>query len=250
MKNSLLLIALVVALQACTKPHPRATTAFPTELNPAKDWVTYEGITHVENGDSVFTVLSLQTVAPGLDSRYRMVESLYHPEYTLMSSSSGAYRVLSGGTGNYIIQLIDKKPVQKFWKGTKDLRFKGLPGDLFFRNEGQHRLLLVDENFEASDPKCSLHRRSDLFTVEGYLTVYPDTAEFYEKNTQKKWAVARFGYYYDAVKNYHLLAKQRHEGIYLKALSYSTPESDPDGNEIDALVFKRILQMDTLKFFQ
>jgi hypothetical protein len=250
MKISLCLLGLL-SVVACTKPHPRATTEFPTLLTGDREWVAYEGILPSKDGDTVFTELSLQTSAPGIDSRYRMNQSVTHPDYSMGSSSYGAYRVLSGAADNYIIQLLDKRPLTKFWKGTRVIEAEGPPVDMFFQNRGAHRLLLVDEAFQTyGDREYILHRRSDLFTVEGYFTVYPDTVEFFEKNTRKRWAVARFGYYHDAVKTYHLFAKQKHEGIYLKALSYSTPERDSSGNEIDALVFKRILQMDSLQFFQ
>lgn len=82
-------------------------------------------------------------------------------------------------------------------------------------------------------------------TVEGYFTVYKDTSEYYERNTQTKWPVARLAYYDEAVKKYRMLAKEKYEGIYLKALSYSVRHRDAFGKEVDALVFKKLLLMDS-----
>ena len=116
--------------------------------------------------------------------------------------------------------------------------------DLLLKSNGDHELILVDDQFNETIPGLSLRRRSELFTVEGYFTVYNDTTEFFEKNTRKKWAVAQFGDYSDAIKKYHELAKEKHEGIYLKALAYSTPYGELGGSVIDALVFERILKAD------
>ena len=80
-------------------------------------------------------------------------------------------------------------------------------------------------------------RRSELFTWGLFQSVQRHTA-FFVKNTRKKWAVAQFGHYREAVKKYHELAKEKHEGIYLKALAYSTPYGREGGREIDALVLK------------
>ena len=104
---------------------------------------------------------------------------------------------------------------------------------------------MLDEQFREVTPGYSLYRRSDLFTVEGYFTLYDSTAEYFERNTGKQWAVARFACYPDVVKKYGELASEKFEGVYLKALSYTVRQPGPSGDEIDALVFKRILRMDS-----
>ena len=70
---------------------------------------------------------------------------------------------------------------------------------------------------------------------------------YFEKNTLKKWPVAQLACYDEAVKNYHALAKEKFEGTYLKALSYTIRHKDANGKERDVLVFKHILQMPAAK---
>jgi hypothetical protein len=73
--------------------------------------------------------------------------------------------------------------------------------------------------------------------------VYDHTTDYFEKNTLEKWPVAQLACYDEAVKNYHALAKEKFEGIYRKALSYTIRRKYANGKERDVLVFKRILQM-------
>lgn len=42
-----------------------------------------------------------------------------------------------------------------------------------------------------------------------------------------------------------LTSKEKFEGVYLKALAYTVRHLPKDGEEIDALVIKKILQMDS-----
>ena len=118
--------------------------------------------------------------------------------------------------------------------------------DLFLKTDGEHKLICLDENLEEISRQYTLTRRaSPLFTVEGYFSVYDDTTDFFEKNTRKGWSVARLAEYDDAVKKYEYLATEKFEGVYLKALAYTVRHLTKDGEEIDALVFKTILHMDS-----
>lgn len=51
--------------------------------------------------------------------------------------------------------------------------------------------------------------------------------------------------YDEAVEKYNYLAKEKFEGVYLKAVAYTVRHLTKEGKEIDALVFKRILDMDS-----
>ena len=62
----------------------------------------------------------------------------------------------------------------------------------------------------------------------------------------KTWPVAPLGYYDEAVRRYGMLAKEKFEGVYVKALSYTVSHTDKNGKEWDALVFKKILEMDSM----
>ncbi|MEX1240973.1 MAG: hypothetical protein WEB30_14710 [Cyclobacteriaceae bacterium] len=82
-----------------------------------------------------------------------------------------------------------------------------------------------------------------VFTVEGYFTVYSDTTDYFERNTLTKWPVAQLAYYNEAVAQYHALAEEPYEGIYLKALAYTVRQPDGNGKEREMLVFKKILEI-------
>lgn len=115
--------------------------------------------------------------------------------------------------------------------------------DLTFRIPNDHELILVDEDFEGTTPSQKLTQRYDLFTVEGYFTITSDTTDFFEKNTMQYCPVSPLGTYRDAVSKYHTLAREKYEGVYIRALGYSVIHIGRNGKEQEALVFKRILQM-------
>ena len=79
--------------------------------------------------------------------------------------------------------------------------------------------------------------------------MYSDTTDFFEKNTRKKWSVAQLGEYDEAVNKYNYLAKEKFEGVYVKALSYTVLRKSKDGEDVKALVFKKILEIDSMPAF-
>lgn len=114
------------------------------------------------------------------------------------------------------------------------------PVSYIFRTTDGSELVLVDDGLAQTVPRYTLIRRSDLFTAEGYITVYTDsTAEFFERNTRKEWPLARYGHYRDVVRKYHSSVKEKFEGIYLKALSYTVSCRRDNGDLFDAVVFKK-----------
>ena len=238
-----LFVFCMMAACSCEAP-PRSEEEFPARLAAEKEWVAYEGLLPSESGDTILAELYLKPASFGLESFYELKEHVHRPDFSIGTSSQGRYIVLAGSDGMKIIQLISRNMTGALAKGRMLKPVDLVREDLFLKSNGDHELILVDDQFNETIPGFSLRRRSDLFTVEGYFTVYNDTTEFFEKNTRKKWAVAQFGDYRDAIKKYHELAKEKHEGIYLKALAYSTPYGEHGGGEIDALVFKRILKAD------
>ena len=241
--NQTLFVLCIIAVCSCNVP-PRSEEEFPARLGAEKEWVAYEGVLPSENGDSIFAELYLKHASFGLESFYELKEHVHRPDFSMSTSSQGKYVVLAGSDGMTIIQIIGRKRIGALTRGRMLKPDDFVQEDLLLKSNGDHELILVDDQFNETIPGFSLRRRSELFTVEGYFTVYNDTTEFFEKNTRKKWAVAQFGDYSDAIKKYHELAKEKHEGIYLKALAYSTPYGELGGSVIDALVFKRILKAD------
>lgn len=62
---------------------------------------------------------------------------------------------------------------------------------------------------------------------------------FFERNTRERWKVTDLGEFNELRLIYKQLAKEKHEGIYLRALAYSVLDTTSPG-EKNALVIKRI----------
>lgn len=226
---------------------------FPPYETPDEDWITYEGTIPWDHGVEAYVELSLRPGAPGIESFYSMHETITGKyaglKFATGMSSKGKYAVLIGGDAR-ILQIQDRQKMKTlphenyFGKVTYEQE------DLYLKISNDHELVLVDKDFQRLEKKYTLIRRtSPLFTVEGYFTVYDDTTDFFERNTRKKWSIAQLGEYDLAVKKYNYVSKEKFEGVYIKALSYTVRSVDKGGKEIDALVFKTLLGEDSLRSF-
>ena len=242
------LIVWAVVLFACSGPQSDFEP-YPNYLIEEEDWIVYEGTLPSSNGPDVHVELSLFPGAPGVDARWHMTEwypkALSPKEFGGWIRSVGRYNVLSSADGQ-IIHITDRRFISSVSMGAEF----GMPEfdneNLYLKSDGQHHLILMDESLAERNRKYLLTRRSSpLFTVEGYFSVYDSTADFFERNTGKEWPVAQLAEYDEAVKNYEDLAKEKFEGVYLKALAYAVRHQTKEGKEIDALVFKKILEMDS-----
>jgi len=245
--KTLVMILMAGAVCSCSRTQP-ASEPYPDYLIKDEDWIVYEGTLPVTNSGDTHVELSLYPGAPGLDSRYRMMEYPDTPSttgYRGWIGSRGTYVVLSSPEAR-IIHITDRSVFKAFLQGENFPRPDFGKQDLYLKSDGDNRLMFVDEDFrETSDHYVLTRRSSPLFTVEGYFSVYNDTTDFFEKNTQKQWSVAQLGAYDEAVRKYTYLSKEKFEGVYLKALAYTVRHLPKDGEEIDALVFKKILEMDS-----
>ena len=241
--------AALILCCSCSQSSPTISEPFPHYLTEDDDWITYEGTLPSESGQTVTVELQLVPGTPGMDSYYRIEETFHAFDSTMpfsgFSRSQGRYSVLVGSPGHNIIQIISKRKMRSV-TGKGFTKADEVTENLYLKSYGDHELVLVDEDFNEAVPRHSLIRRSELFTVEGYFTVYGDTTEFFERNTRKTWPVAQLAHYDEAVRKYDRLAKEKFEGVYLKALSYSITQTDKNGKESDALVFKKILLMDSM----
>ena len=131
----------------------------------------------------------------------------------------------------------DKKLYQENFRNS-DLRLR--------RDENMTLLTIVNLNSqrisEENEPVL-IKRTSKPFTVEGYFTHMGDSARFEEINTEQLWPVSKLGAYQIATRQYHQLADKKYERIYLKGVGYSVVNFNTKGEEGEALVFKKILQM-------
>jgi hypothetical protein len=242
-----LLIVFAGAVFSCSRPQP-VSEPYPNHLIKDEDWIVYEGTLPSSYGFDVHVELSLFPGSPGLDARYQMIEyrkTASPAEYNGWIQSRGRYILLSSPEAQ-IIHITDRSFVKALYmRGEFSMPEIGKE-NLYLKGDGEHQLILLDDKFKKwSDNYILTRRTSPLFTVEGYFSVYNDTTDFFERNTGTEWAVAELAEYEEAVKNYSYLFKEKFEGVYLKALAYTVHHRSKGGKEIDALVFKKILHMDS-----
>ncbi len=242
--KTLSIFILTIALFSCKEQYKKIAEPFPNFLTSQNEWITYEGHLPAEGEQEKVFELKLKPGSIGSNSYYTMHESLGEINVFAMGSlSQGVYTVLYGPKDQNIIQLNVK--LLRSWSSGKKPEYSSV--ELFFKNKGDHELVLLDSDLSEASPGYSLVRRSNLFTVEGYITFVNDTSDFFERNTGQNWALAKLGKYPEADSTYKLLAKEKFEGIYMKALGYSVHHIAEDGKEIEALVFKNILKMDSME---
>ena len=115
--------------------------------------------------------------------------------------------------------------------------------DLTFLLEEDALTLLNGPTPLSPDASHKLFKRATpVFTVEGYFQYLGDTALFYEMNTKQHWPLTKLGVYYQAAKEYNMLADKANDTIYLKATAYGIQYVSREKKRINALVLKSILQ--------
>jgi hypothetical protein len=235
---SILILAFLIACQPKHKEHQKL---FPViDVSNDDEWTTYEGRWQAQNG-VIHLELSLKTGAVGYQSPYRLYENFVERKRASGTVSENVYSTYSGMPNNgFGICLHDLRPFQ-FGVFLRYRKSADLHEEMFFITRGNDELIPCDDQFKplTTDKRFTLHKRSKLFTVEGYLTVEGDSAIFYERNTMEHWNVAKLGEFDSLVNAYRTLAKEKFEGIYLKGLAYSVVDTAVAKNR-DALVLKRI----------
>jgi hypothetical protein len=246
------IVPLIFLLSACTVHEKKKQDTFSVLTISDDEWATYEGKWLV-NGGIIRFELSLKSGAFGYDSYYRLSESFNSDSLACGSTSNDTYSTYNGFANKELgICLHD---LGSYCKATY-LRYKksqgiDMPDEMFFLTRGNDELLPCDDKFKpiTTDRRYTLHKRSKLFTVEGYLTFEQDsaaffkqdTATFFERNTFERWKVTNLGEFNELRLLYKKLAKVKFEGIYLKALAYSV--LDTTRREKNALVIKRIVDV-------
>lgn len=236
----------------------RASESLPLADSPGQQWTIFEGKIISDEGENIEVELSLRESSPGLPSQYLINGLVVTDTYTGGWQSGGQYEVERLEDNLFGITLLGVKtghPVSSDRFFTRNIdRMRNLPlksnnytsADFYFITNGDGQLTLTDGNFKpvANDNRYTIVRRSNLFTVEGYVTVEPDSSlEFFERNTFEKWHVADLGMY-DLVKDtYADLAKEPWEGIYIRALAYSVADTADDSGMRNNLVMKKLITM-------
>ncbi|MEJ1237252.1 hypothetical protein WBG78_03925 [Chryseolinea sp. T2] len=256
MKNyHALTILLLLSISCSEKREASSLVLLETKDQP---WTTFEGNMRSPEGEIMEVELSLQEASPGVNSHYRLKSMIVTDKYAWNTGSEGEYEVTPLGDNLFGITLLEAKTGRRissnaFFKRNID-RMRNVPSvappmsteDFYFITKGDGRLTLADDDFYriAADDQFTLHKRSDLFTVEGYVTVEPDCKmEFFERNTFEKWHVSKLGLYNAIEENYVGLASEPWEGIYIRALAYSVPDSTDESGESHNLVMKKVIAM-------
>ena len=237
------LFPLILIVLTCCSKEQKSNKPFPVlEIND-DEWATYEGRWLAKDG--LFSLeLSLKSGAFGIDSYFELSQRFLSDSSASGGRTRGLYSTNYSFPNNELgICLHDLHP----WENDRTfLRYQKISGlnvteEMFFMTRGNEELIPCDDHYKplTTDWKYTLHKRSKLFTVEGYITFSQDTAEFFERNVRERWRVAELGEFEVLRSKYKELAKEKYEGIYLKALAYSV-ETDTSVNVKRHLVIKYI----------
>lgn len=235
------LIFILICCSCETKPRQDfviVTTGDEEWTHYEGQWLAATGVVHLE--------LALKTGAQNINATYKLDESFTSDSIGSSSYSISTYSTyFNGGLDKSMgIVLHNLSPLTygSFFRYRKS---SDLPEEMFFVTRGQNELLPCDPEFRplTTDKRYTLHRRSELFTVEGYVTFDGDSVDFFERNTFKRYHVANLAEFYKAKAGYKKWAKTNHEGVYVKALAYTVVDSTARRNS--ALVFKRLLMFGT-----
>ena len=254
----------LIGSMSCQKTKPCAET-FPIEDSGARRWSVYEGKVPLNEETYLQIEVSMLPSEVLGEGAFRLTESLQVEDARqIVTKAEGRYSTIYGdGPENLIVHLHNSAHPTGFSRTYLSRRGgtnsnspgKVLKEELFRQTEltlkshGRNKLLVLDQHLEpvALDAEYNLFKRTSvLFTVEGYFRHNGDTADFFEINTQEKWPIAKLASYENACKEYHKLVKEKHEVTYMKATAYAINQFDqPEEEAVDALVFKKILQMTT-----
>ncbi|MBL7877382.1 MAG: hypothetical protein JNL53_17080 [Cyclobacteriaceae bacterium] len=211
----------------------------------SEDWTAYEGKWLTKDGVVRFE-LFLKNGSEGIDTYYKLGEFFERHDSILSTSTSsqGLYTTYRGRQDNEVgIRLLGLSS----YNNNIYMRFKSseLPGpqdEMFFITRGDDELIPCDASFNplTYDWHSTLHKRSKLFTIEGYLTIEGDSIDFFERNTREHWSMAELGEFNEVRAMHRNLVKQKYEGIYLKALAYTVRDTN-SLKKNNGLVVKRIL---------
>lgn len=208
-----------------------------------EEWTHYEGQWLAPNGE-VQLQLALKTGAQNVNADYEIHESFISDSSASSTFSGSTYSTYFDGRSDksmgIVLHNLSPFNCSSFFRYRKS---PDLPEEMFFITRGQNELLPCDPNFKplTTDKRYTLHRRSELFTVEGYITFDGDSVDFYERNTAKRYNVADLAEFSKVEVGYKKWATTKHEGVYVKALAYTVVDSTARRN--NALVFKRLLML-------
>jgi hypothetical protein len=252
---SLFLFTLCLFLSCAPK---KETLQFYPDSEPNSEWSSYEGRIPLDDHRALVIEMNLLASATPAEGEYQLFE------YIDNGSSIDAISKLTGSYSSY--REGENVVVQLFNSSLGDLvnrtyYAKNERGDLRYREEKLRavdlRLLRHDDEtfsvLATTSKPVSVNandriykRTSVYFTIEGYFRHTGDSADFFEVNTETRWAVTKMGAYGAAIRQYHELAQDKFQPVYLKGVGFSINRPDEKGNRVEALVIKKLVQMSSL----
>ena len=157
-----------------------------------EEWTHYEGQWLSPNGEAQLQ-LALKTGSQNINAVYILHESFTSDSSASSTTSRATYSTYFGGRSDksmgIVLHNLSSLTYSSFFRYRKS---PDLPEEMFFVTRGQNELLPCDPEFRplTTDKRYTLHRRSELFTVEGYVTFDADSVDFFERNTFKRYNVA------------------------------------------------------------
>lgn len=236
-------VSVLTILTACAPQKKEKYEPFPLITIADEEWATYEGKWLTKDGILRLELSIQQTSSVGVDSYYILLEAFESDSSANGTKSQGKCSIYYGLTDDEIgIRLRDLALYSKgVYFRVSESKYLNLSEEMFFVTRGSNELIPCDENFKpiTTDRRYTLHKRLNHFTIEGYITFYQDSVEFFERNTREYWKVADLGEFGELKSTYKQLTNENNEGMYLKALAFSVSDTTSrKGNR--ALVVKRI----------
>lgn len=249
------LFFLLVYLGSCDAPPEKSTEPFPLQTDfTEQGWIVYEGRIPLDEKRNLYLEVLMRPGNEAGTGDYRLTETIEDENSNdRLPAFSGKYSTFHGAIPEDLVvrlhnsaQLEEVKRVY-YDPVAKKIKERSLrKTDLTLQRRGDDALIMLYQNAEpvSLESRYLLTKRtSRLFTVEGYFEHAGDSSLFLEMNTQERWPVSKLGAYNLAISQYHLLAREKSEGIYLKGIAYSVHQADREGKPVDALVLKKVIQM-------
>jgi hypothetical protein len=235
--------------------HKRSKEQFPLQPEPLdRGWIVYEGRIPLDDKRNLYLEVFMQPGNEAGEGTYRLTEAIEEENSgNTLPTLQGKYSTFYGtGQEDLVVHFHNSARIEDIKRTyydplSKTIKERSLRiADLTFQRRGEHTLVMLYQDSEPVSLESQhnlVKRTSRLFTVEGYFEHAGDSSAFFEMNTQEKWPVSKLGAYDLAISQYHLLAQEKSEGIYLKGIAFSVIRFGREGKPVDALVFKKIIQM-------
>jgi hypothetical protein len=253
MKKALLLF---VVLVSCS-PKREELRFFPDSQSTSNASI-YEGRLPLDEKRLLVIELNLLPYANSAEGQYKLLETIEDgPSWYPLPERSGTYSSYQDGE-----KIIVRLHNSALGDGVKRTYYaKNEKGDTRFQEENLRAvdlnlLRLDDETFSVlsttSEPVSRnaddhLYKRSSpYFTIEGYFRHTGDSADFFEMNTEHRWAVSKMGVYTSAIRQYHELVQEKFQPVYLKGVGFSINRPNESGKKVEALVIKKLVQMSSV----